>query len=188
MITAAISDRPIGRGNWMQTYTGKRFYFADPRPEDIDIGDIAGALARQCRYGGHCLKFYSVAEHSVLAARAAPRRFRLATLMHDASEAYLMDVPRPLKPYLHGYAGMEERLMAAIAAKYKFPWPLPPEVKEIDNAILTDEREQNMAPMDVSPELWGNCGGRLGVKLNCWLPKRAEREFLHAFVRYTCGD
>lgn len=183
-IGLAISDNPTGRGNWMQTLTGRRFYPADPRPEEIFIDDIAGALARLCRYGGHCRRFYSVAEHSIHVAAWAPKPLQLTALLHDASEGYLVDVPRPLKPLLKGYVELEARLMVAIAERFAICWPLPPEIKRLDNAILSDERAQNMVEMDVSPEQWGNAVPALGVTLQFWEPAVAERKFLDAFHAY----
>ena len=172
------------RGGWIQTLTGKRFYPADPRPEDIDIRDIAGSLARQCRFAGHCLRFYSVAEHSYLlahhVAKSRPELF-LTALLHDASEAYLVDVPRPIKPQLVGYAETEDRVMRVIAGMFRTLWPLPESVKRMDHAILSDEREQNMAPMAVDAGDWGNTTPALGVKLRFWHPECAEEMFLQAF-------
>lgn len=176
------------RGGWIQTFTGRRFYPADPRPEDIDIRDIAGSLARQCRYAGHCLRFYSVAEHCVLLARhvaiSTPDLF-LTTLLHDSSEAYLVDVPRPIKPQLTGYAALEDRLMRVIADKYRVKWPLPPMVKNADLAILSDERAQNMAPMNVGSDEWGNALPPLGVTLHLWSYEKAEDEFITAFMEQS---
>lgn len=173
------------RCGWIQTLTGRQFFPADPHPGDLDIRDIAGSLARQCRFAGHCLRFYSVAEHCVLMARhigaSAPSLF-LTALLHDASEAYLVDIPRPIKPQLRDYAALENRLMCVIAGKYGIAWPLPPAVKNADLAILSDERAQNMAPMAVGSDAWGNMLPPLGVKLQFWNPGRAEEEFLTAFV------
>jgi uncharacterized protein len=88
----------------MQTYTGLAFWPLDPRPDEIRLVDIAHALSKLCRYGGQCLSFYSVAEHSLLVASKAPDHLKLVALMHDASEAYLLDIPRPIKRHLAGYA------------------------------------------------------------------------------------
>lgn len=187
-MTEAIAEIPLGRGNWMQTLTGRRFFPADPRAEDIDIRDIAGALARQCRYGGHCLRFYSVAEHCVLLAEKIAETspgLAIDALLHDASEAYLVDIPRPVKPHIPGYAAVEYRLMGVIARKYGFRWPLADEVKTADLAILSDEREQNMAPMSVPPKLWGNTLPALGVTLRFWSTERAEALFLEAFEQFS---
>lgn len=171
-------------GDWMQTFSGVEFYPLDPRHDEINIQDIAHALSMACRFSGHCLRFYSVAEHSVHVAEAAPDGMKLVALLHDASEAYLADVIRPIKPSLTGYAGIEENLMQAIAKRFGFGWPMPSEVKRLDNAILADERDQVMA---TPPRDWCLAEPPLGVKLQCWSPAEAEFRFTHAFKAYsTC--
>lgn len=65
------------RGDWIQTFTGRRFWPLDPRPEDVCIEDIAHALSLKCRFGGHCTRFYSVAEHSVHVSNYVPAEFAL---------------------------------------------------------------------------------------------------------------
>jgi hypothetical protein len=169
---------------WMQTLNGGRFYPGAPRPEDLNIYDIAGALSKICRFGGHCVSFYSVAEHSILVAEAAPPEHKLAALMHDASEAYLCDVPRPLKPLLPGYREIEDRLMTTLAERFGFAYPLADEVKRLDNAILADEREQNMT-WTATPALeWGLTEPAIGVELELWSPRQAEHQFIKAFRNY----
>ena len=178
------SQKMTDRGGWIQTRTGRQFFPVDPWPDDIDIRDIAGALARQCRFAGHCLRFYSVAEHSVLLARhvgkSSPDLF-LTALLHDASEAYLTDIPRPVKPHLRDYAPMEDRLMRVVAQKFGMLWPLPAAVKSADLAILSDERAQNMAPMKAGASDWGNMLPPLGIRLQFWPPEKAEDEFMAAW-------
>src|SRR6266700_4788978 len=104
----------MNRGDWIQTAMGRKFWPMDPRSGEVFIDDIAHALSMLCRFGGHCIRFYSVAEHSVLLSRVAEPRFKLWALLHDASEAYLADVPRPVKPALVGYKDAEERVQRAI--------------------------------------------------------------------------
>jgi uncharacterized protein len=168
-------------GNWMQTFTGRVFYPLDPREDEIFIEDVAHALSMQTRYSGHCLQFYSVAEHCVLAAMCAPMQLKLVTLMHDASEAYLCDVPRPIKSHLDNYKDIEQRLELVIAKKFGFSYPYPHEVKRIDDAMLRVEMDQNMAK---PPKDWGLSEDRLPVKLQFWSPSEAEYEFLTAFKAY----
>lgn len=172
---------------FMQTFTGRVFYPGDMSRTDIHILDIAEALSKQCRYGGHCLRFYSVAEHSIHVYRAAQRlgytrRIQRAALLHDASEAYLVDIPRALKPVIGRYYEVEDELMHLIAAHYDFDWPMPPEVKYLDNAIIADERDQNMR---YTPELDGgwSCDGleRVNVQLQFWSPIEARERFLEAY-------
>jgi hypothetical protein len=165
-------------GNWMQTYTGRQFWPIDPRPDEIFIEDIAHALGNACRYAGHCITFYSVAEHSVLMARAVPQEFKAWALLHDASEAYLVDVPRPLKPFLTGYADLEDRVMAAVATRFGLAAEMPAIVKDTDNRILHDERRQNMMQCEAD---WDLPGSALGIELHYWTPYVAARQFEHMF-------
>src|SRR5271170_7300011 len=84
---------------WIQTYTGGVFHILDPQQNEIYIKDIAHALAMQCRFTGHVRKFYSIAEHCVLGSHIVPKKLALQFLLHDASEAYIADINRPLKHY-----------------------------------------------------------------------------------------
>lgn len=85
------------RGPFITTFTGKRFYFNDPRPEDICVEDIAVALSRIPRWNGHTKFPYPVSEHSILLSKLMPQGTELEGLFHDADEAYTSDMPRPLK-------------------------------------------------------------------------------------------
>lgn len=164
-------------GDWMQTYTGRQFWPMDPRADEVHIFDIAHALSMQCRYAGHSLRFYSVAEHCVHLAQHVSEPNRLWALLHDASEAYLVDVPRPVKPYLPGYKEAEARVMAAVCDRFGLPYEMPAEVHAADGAIIGDERV-NMAPCVAE---WYSTGGPLGIRLEYWSPERAESEFLRTF-------
>ena len=170
-------------GDWIQTVTGKQFWPFDPRPEDIDIEDIAHALSMQCRFAGHCIRFYSVAEHSVLLSETLSRkRDALWALLHDASEAYLVDIPRPIKPYLFGYYEAEEALMKAIAIKFDLEDNIPEIVKQRDYQILFSEAEQNMSK---PPASWTDYGKiePLDVKLQYWSPEEAKKKFLDRYYQ-----
>jgi len=171
-------------GNFMQVYSGKQFWPMSPRAAEVDIDDIAHSLSLQCRYAGHCLRFYSVAEHSVhvanwLRQQELPPRTVMQGLLHDASEAYLVDVPRPVKPFLPGYAEAEVGVMAAVAERFNIDLVLDEKVLEADNRILLDERAQNMAPGNYAggwPEL-----EPLGIELRCWSPAAAKEEFIETY-------
>jgi hypothetical protein len=167
-------------GDWIQTYTGRKFWPLDPRAEEIDILDVAMALSKKCRYTGHCLHFYSVAEHSVLMSRHAAPADKLWALLHDASEAYLPDVARPVKRDLVGFNAIEERVQRAVAQRFSLPWPIPPSIHILDTRICSDEMGQNMAP---PPAPWrhDNADNPLGVKLKLWPPGEAAVQFLGAF-------
>lgn len=170
-------------GDWIQTFSGRQFWPLDPRPEEIHIEDIAHALSNVCRFNGHVRQFYSVAEHSVFLALCTPVEHRVAALLHDASEAYLCDLPRPVKRCVVGYAEAEDRLMQCIAEKFGFTLPLPEIVKLNDNRILLDEREQFMHPTDHD---WDLGCDPLGVTLRGWLPRDAEAAFLETW--WTLGE
>ena len=170
------------RGDWMQTFTGKQFFPLDPRAEEICIEDIAHALSLLCRYGGHCRTFYSVAEHSLLvesAMKGDDVRMRLGALMHDAAEAYLVDVPRPIKRNLPLYSQIEMQVDVAISEKFDLYWPIKQAViGSLDNRILLDERAALMAPTDHD---WRIEGKPLGVKIKGYHPQQAESLFLRRF-------
>lgn len=100
--------------NWIETRTGKRVSVENPQPEQFDIKDIAYALSNTCRFNGHCSGFYSVAEHSVAVALRLPIELRLAGLLHDATEAYLGDIPSPIKQFLPDYRAIEKRFEEAV--------------------------------------------------------------------------
>ncbi len=173
---------PIGaarRGDWIQTFTGQRFWPLDPHPAEIAIEDIAHALAMKCRYGGHCLAFYSVAEHSVLLSQAVEARHARWALLHDAAEAYLADVPRPVKPELTGWKAIEAAVMRAVCLRFGLDTQEPAEVKAADTAILADEKWQVMA----EGPAWGAIPARgLGVAVRCLPPPEAKALFLARFA------
>lgn len=169
--------------DWIQTFTGKQFFPLDPKPDDICVEDIAHALSNTCRFNGHVRQFYSVAEHSVFVALCTPIKHRVAALFHDASEAYLCDLPRPIKHQVIGYAEAEQRVMECIARKFVFELPLHATIKENDNRILMDERETFMPVTDHDWELDFD---PLGVQLRGWTPRDAEAAFLETY--YTLGE
>lgn len=170
-------------GDWIPTITGRVIYPLDPRPEEIHIVDIAWALSMQCRYNGHTRMFYSVAEHSHILSKTLPEEYALVGLLHDASEAYLSDIPRPIKGSLKEYQTYEDNLMQCIAAKFGFAWPLPDIVKEYDHRILYTEKEMLCAQ---TPFEWDLSGGPLpGVSILGWSPDRAYIAFLSRYAELT---
>ena len=127
----------MSRG-FITTYSGLRFWPLEPDPEKVYVSDISHALSCQCRYGGHCDKFYSVAEHSVSVSRLCAPEDALWGLLHDASEAYLVDVPRPLKelPEFVAYRAAERRLQRIIAQRFGLPPEQPASVTTADDTLL----------------------------------------------------
>jgi hypothetical protein len=122
--------------------SGGCFHPLDPRQDEIHVEDIAHHLANICRYTGATSGFWSVAAHCVeVSHRLQPygREVALIGLLHDASEAYLVDVPRPLKPDFAGYAAWEARLEAAISTRFALHYPWPAVVKTVDSEMVYDE-------------------------------------------------
>jgi 5'-deoxynucleotidase YfbR-like HD superfamily hydrolase len=170
---------PARIGDWMQTYSGRCFWPLDPRPEDVCIGDIAHSLALRCRYGGHCKRFYSVAEHSVLVSLHVPTDLALWGLLHDAAEAYSADVPRPLKRCIPEWKLLEARIMAAVCERFGLHPEEPKFVKYIDMAITSDERDALMSPCERD---WGDLPPPIGAAIVGLHPEAAEAYFLNRFA------
>ena len=177
------------RGGWCATYTGMQFWPLDPRPEDICIEDIAHALALQCRFNGHTTEFYSVAEHSVRVSRACPPAFALWGLLHDAPEAYIGDMVRPLKrgPGMEEYCRADVRIMAAVAEVFGLPMPpdgadMPRVVAAADDALLHAEARDLLLPC---PDQWWSEEQAHPEPVEAWSPHDAELAFLDRFDELT---
>jgi adenosine deaminase len=182
------ADGPSGSyaDGWIQTYTGRRVDPLDPDPTQFEIGDIAQALSNQCRFGGHSRVFYSVAQHSTIVSDLVQERGGsttdvLAALLHDAGEAYLVDLPHPLKhrsalgpPYRRA----EGRLEAAIEERFDVP-PMDKAHKPLDRRLLATERSLFTSTAGSWPELDGF--EPLDLVIEPWEPARAAREFLQRF-------
>lgn len=134
-----IEEANVLHPRCIRTHTGKFMNVFQPTPDMIDIEDIAHALAHIPRFGGHLHRFYSVAQHSLHCAEGADKGHELAALLHDASEAYLGDIPTPIKNHLYDYKRIEDGLMKVIAEKFGFEYPLSSEVKRVDKAMLNEE-------------------------------------------------
>jgi len=172
------------KGDWLQTFSGIRFWPLDPRPEEICIEDIAHALAMQCRFAGHSKQFYSIAEHSVHVSYLCDPGDELWGLLHDASEAYLCDLPRPIKhlPVMGEYQAAEKRLQQAIAERYGLSSEMPGSVKLADNIMLSVEARELMAPLDPDWDRWLIPTSDLGIVLGgTRSPAEAEAYFLARF-------
>jgi hypothetical protein len=124
---------------YIKSASGKSFNFLEPRQEDICIEDIAHALSQVNRYAGHAPFPYSVARHSILVSYEVRPQNALMGLLHDASEAYLADISRPLKNLLPDYSAIERRVEEVISAKFSLPFVFPPDVKRADLAVFNAE-------------------------------------------------
>lgn len=124
--------------DYIRTYTGTEFTIFNPKVEQIFIEDIAHALSHLCRYGGHCEPFYSVAQHSIAASYLVEPQNAFCALLHDATEAYLVDLPRPIKYQIEQYRQMEDKLYLVIAEKYNLPSIIPDDVHMIDSLMIKE--------------------------------------------------
>lgn len=138
---------------WIATNTGKIIDLLKPDPEQITIEDIANNLANICRFNGQLQQWYSVAEHSIHVAELVPTEYKLHALLHDATEAYICDVPTPLKRLLGtAYSSIEGRMAAAIGLRFGIELNhLPEPVLQADRVMVVTERDA----LQVSPMEWG---------------------------------
>jgi len=174
-------------GPYLQTVSGRRVNPFDPDPEQLDIEDIARALANLCRFGGHSRVFYSVAQHSVIVSELVEQRGGdaeevFAALMHDASEAYLGDMPHPIKhrsPLGAAFKAAEGHLEEVIRGRFAIK-PDVPEIKRADRALLATERRVFSGESWHWPELDGV--EPLELELTAWSPEEAARVFRERFA------
>lgn len=167
MVNAKGYEENLYTENCIRTYSGIYINPFDPKPEQICIEDIAHALANICRFGGHTQRFYSVAEHCVMGSAYyttyGMHKESLAFLLHDASEAYLGDIPAPLKKQMPEYIAAEKRLQTMIYEKFGVDQTddvLMAEIKKQDERLLVDEWKHcviNQAtdkPMDLVEDVY----------------------------------
>ncbi len=172
---------------WIQTFTGVQFWPLDPHSNDVRVEDIAHALANICRFGGHTKGFYSVAQHSVLVSTYVPREYRFVALMHDAPEAYLGDMVRPMKHAraMQGYRDAEDLVWAAVAEAYGLPATIPEPVHVADHRLLYTERRDLLAVRLWDESGWEKTAGVLAEpypeRITPWSPRDAEAVFLNTF-------
>lgn len=169
----------------IQTFLGGKVDVLNPDPDTLLLEDIAHALSNQCRFGGHAPVFYSVAQHSVLCAIKCQALYgdRLLTrtaLFHDAAEAYLQDVVRPIKQRLPEYYKIEGRLERVLADKFDFLSPLPKEIKDIDSSMLCTEGAQFFGGQDLKWWETGEYGIHVypDVHIIPYSPETARFEFM----------
>ncbi len=172
---------------WSQTYSSVAFDLLNPNPELVRLEDIAHHLSLICRFKGACRCFYSVAQHSVLAAELVPRPLKRQTLMHDSHESYLGDWPRPLKVVMKQLGvlpvmeHLEGTVLLAIGTKFGLDLlNLPPEVKHADNVMLATEKRDLMG---TPPMPWVTLPDPRPDIIEPWSPERAEQEFLDAWAK-----
>lgn len=172
------------RNIYVSTHLGHRFYPQAPRIEDVAIEDIAHGLAFQCRFNGQTQHFYSVAQHSLMVANLVPRRLALAALLHDAAEAYLGDMVKPLKGLFPEFSRIEAEVMAIIGARFGVAASAfdDRQIKRADLIALATEKRDLMPN---SSEPWGLLDGvaPLPTRIEAQSPQLAKQQFLGEFRR-----
>ncbi len=168
------------KGVFVSTYRGHRFYPLDPRIDDVDIEDIAHGLAYQCRFNGQTSSFYSVAQHSLLVAGIVPGELRLSALLHDAAEAYLGDIVKPLKMLVPQFSALERQVAAIIGERFGARDLDHPQIKSADLVLLATEK-RDLMPNSV--EAWSAIAGvvPLGERIVAQAPELAKAGFLAAW-------
>lgn len=171
-------------GEWQATFTGKRFYPLDPRIEDINIIDIAHALSMQTRFIGHCLEFYSIAQHCVLVSQLCSQEFALWGLLHDSAEAFLNDISSPLKhsPEFEFYRKIEASVMEKICLAFGLPSDEPTDVKRVDKKLLATEVRDLML---TGGRGWKYLEEPFDLHIKPWTQEYAKTKFLSRFFELT---
>lgn len=165
--------------NWILTHSGVRFDLLHPTAAMIKPYDIAHALAHLCRFNGHTRTHYSVAQHSLIVASLVPAEHQLVALLHDATEAYIGDMTRPLKAVIPSYRRIELRLWHAICDRFDLHHELPDCVKHADLVALATERRDLMP---AHPGEW-QCLHRIPAMPETITPLSAQEASMQFFSR-----
>ena len=173
----------------IRTFSGKAFWPLEPRAADVDIVDIAHALANLCRFSGHCRRFYSVAQHSCLVADIVEPPHRGWGLLHDAGEAYLGDMVASVKiadvQLGAAYRDAEDKVVRVIAQRFGLAWPEPDEVVAADRALLVAEFRDLMPLREGELEsLVERHGPAYPARVVPWSPNAAQAAFLDSYRRF----
>jgi len=166
---------------WLLTASGTHFDLVDPQPDMVNVLDIAQGLANECRYTGQCRWFYSVAQHATLASQIVPAEHALEALLHDAAEAYIKDIPRPLKLLLPDYREIERRVDTVIRLAFGLPDRMSDRVKEADTIMLATERRDLMIEDDTEWEILRGVTP-LDKRIRAQPPRVAESHFVRRLL------
>jgi uncharacterized protein len=172
-------------------HSGFRFNVIDPRPEEVFIMDIAHALSNITRFTGHCTEFYSVAQHCYLVSCMVSPEKALTGLLHDATEAYLMDLANPIKklPSMYAYTEIEDKLYKAIQQKFNL-LDLDDEIHWADKAVMVTEMRDIMPKLGGADDWFRDTCSYYAVEpqpflITPWAPKEAKEMFIMRYEELT---
>lgn len=176
-----LHDRHAMASPYVSTFLGNRFFLTSPHIDDVAIEDIAHGLAYQCRFNGQTSAFYSVAQHSLMVMSLVPDSLHFQALLHDAAEAYLGDMVKPLKQLFPQFSVIESRVMDIIGQRFAVDLTrLDPAIKRADMVALATEKRDLMP---YSTEAWSYLEGieALPGIIEPMGPQAAKEAFLQAF-------
>lgn len=178
--TAVVNGRDYT--GYIATFTGNVIAPLTPDPADIHIEDIAHSLSLQCRFTGHTRYHYSVGQHSWAVSWLVPDDYRMWGLLHDATEAYLSDIARPIKSLWPEYKGMEDKIMRAVAERFGLSpeFPMPQYVADVDDLLLGNEIKHLMPAHEVY-QRWGTYPDIPKSYLAEMTPRTVEKLFLERY-------
>lgn len=187
-----MSERQKVSDNWLGTNNGRRIVLAAPNPSQIDLDDIADGLSHVCRFNGQIKEWYSVAEHSIHVAELVPDKYKGVALFHDATEAYLCDVPTPLKRELEAlYKPIEERLARVIAQAMGMDQQalvdLPEQVQTADTIMAVTERDHLQKTPQVWPEKYETALRYPRFRVKYKTPAEARKAWLEMVNKWVPG-
>ena len=173
--------------DYFTTRSGRHIRVLDPRPEDVYVPDIAWALSRICRFGGHAPRHDSVAQHSVLVSELCPPHLALVGLLHDAPEAYIGDVIGPLKHALPDLMDIEKRweqaIEQALGGVEGWLTKMDPVVHQADHTVFHVEWESLFVGEDKREHL--HCHPKVGRRVVMLSAEDAYVQFEHTYVALT---
>jgi uncharacterized protein len=181
-IPCASSDQDMITTTYVSTFCGNRFYPLAPRIEHVEIEDIAHGLAYQCRFNGQTREFYSVAQHSLIVAALVPPELQLAALLHDAAEAYLGDMVKPLKVLMPQFSELEDQVTQIIAVTFGIDFSDYAPIKRADLIALATEK-RDLMPHSVERWEYLDEIGALPDTIIPMDPSTAKTGFLAEFAR-----
>lgn len=174
------------KSSWLQTASGGRVSVLDPLEREINLPDIASSISKQCRFNGHCNDFYSVAQHCVLGAKFALKHFDETIarefLLHDATEAYMGDLIRPVKVMIPQFADIEKGFWRAISSRFDVPYEHTSETQLLDNIMVTWEKRDLLPNSEAWPRLPDITIYNLPT-IKGWGWRKSEREYLKLYER-----